>query len=60
VSVPARTRYDAAKVVASYLKEIRHRLPEKRKIYDTEDPKVALFTAAALLIVHYANPEEPL
>lgn len=60
VSAPARTRYDVAKIVASYLKEIRHRLPDKRKVYNAEDPRMALFAAAALLIVHYANPEEPL
>ena len=59
-TVPATTRYDVAKITALYLKEIRHRLPDKRKFYDTEDPKMALFAAAALLIVHYANPKESL
>ena len=60
VSAPAKTRYDAAKIVASYLKEIRHRLHDKRKFYNTEDPTMALFNAAALLIVHYSNPKETL
>lgn len=59
-SAHAKTRYDVAKIAASYLTEIRHRLPDKRRFYDTEDPKMALFAAAALLIVHYANPQEPL
>lgn len=49
-----------AKIAASYLKELGHCLPDKRKVYNAEDPRMALFHAAALLIVHYANPEEPL
>jgi len=60
ISAPAKTRYDVAKIVALYLKEIRHRLPDERKFYKPEDPQMALFAAAALLIVHYANPSQAL
>jgi len=51
----ARTRHEIATVVASYLREIRVRLPDKRKIWDGEKPDAALMNAAALLIVHYAT-----
>ncbi len=59
-SAAAKTRYDVAKIAALHLAEIKHRLPDQRNFYDTEDPKMALFAAAALLIVHYANPQHPL
>jgi len=55
-----KTRHAVATIVASYLAEKRHRLPRKRRAWDTEFPDMALFNAAALLIVHYANPNEPL
>lgn len=54
------TRYEVAEIAASYLKEIKHQLPRKRRFWETEDAKMALFNATALLIVHYANPTEPL
>jgi len=60
ISAPAKTRYDVALLAVKYLPEIRHLLPEKRAFYETENPVMALFAAAALLIVHYANPSEPL
>lgn len=55
-----KTRYEVAKVVASYIREIGHRLPKARKPWEHEDPRMALFNATALLIVHYANPAQPL
>jgi hypothetical protein len=60
VSRPAKTRYEVAEIAASYVSEIAHLLPHKRKTYETEFPNMALFACAALLIVHYANPAEPL
>jgi Holliday junction resolvasome RuvABC endonuclease subunit len=59
-SAPARTRYQVATIVASYIKEIAVRLPEKRKFWKSENSEMALFNAAVLLIVHYANPRQPL
>lgn len=55
-----KTRYAVAALIARYVKEIRHRLPPKRRAWDTEFPEMALFNATALLFVHYGNPEEPL
>ncbi len=58
-STETKTRYAIASVVAASLKEIRHRLPDKRRPWETEHPEMALFNAAALLFVHYGNLEEP-
>ncbi len=55
-----RTRHEIAVRVAAFLREISVRLPDKRKVWETEKPDAALMNAAALLIVHYANPREPL
>lgn len=55
-----KTRYAVATLVAKYLREIGHRLPPKRRAWDTEFPDMALFNAAVLLVVYYANPLEPL
>ncbi len=56
----ADTRHAVATVVASFLPELQRRLPPKRRAWKTEFPDMALFNAAALLIVHYANPKEAL
>ena len=55
-----RTRHEIAVRVAAFLREISVRLPDKRKVWETEKPDAALMNSAALLIVHYANPREPL
>ncbi|MEQ1689642.1 MAG: hypothetical protein ABMA00_00030 [Gemmatimonas sp.] len=53
----AKTRYEVASVVAQFLPDLRNRLPKKRRAWDTEDSDMALFAAAALLIVHsYERP----
>ncbi len=59
-SQPADTRYKVATMTATYLPEIRRLLPRTRKPWEGEFPNMALFAAATLLIVHYANPREPL
>jgi hypothetical protein len=55
-----RTREDVVGIVVEFMEELKSREPEKRKIWRGEEPDVAMFNAAALLIVHYANPREPL
>lgn len=59
-SAKSDTRYGYAKLASSFFAEIKWRLPEERKFWKTEDPVMALFNAVVLLIVHYANPKEPL
>jgi hypothetical protein len=51
---PARTRQEIAEVVAARIGELQRRLPRPRKIWDGEHPNMALFCAAACLIVHHA------
>ena len=55
-----KTRQDVVKIVSEYMAELSSREPDKRKAWESEDPNVAMFNAAGLLIVHYANPKEPL
>lgn len=59
-STQPKTCHAVATLVARHLREIGHRLPPKRRAWDTAFPDMALFSAAALLFVHYANLKEPL
>ena len=49
-----RTRHDIAVMLAEILPNISRRLPPKRKIWLPQDPRQALFDAAALGITFYA------
>lgn len=49
-----KTRHDIAIVVAEILPDIRRRLPPKRKIWLPQDPRQALFDAAAIGITYYS------
>jgi hypothetical protein len=49
-----RTRHDIAKRVAVMIPAIARRLPPKRKIWLPQDPRQALFDAAALALTSYA------
>jgi hypothetical protein len=48
-----KTRHDLALVLAPILPQIKRRLPPKRKIWLPQDPRQALFDAAALGYTHY-------
>ena len=52
-SVGASTRYDIAEMVARNIDALRHKLPPRRRSWEKEDPRLALFSAAALTITHY-------
>lgn len=52
-SVGANTRYEIAEAVARQAECLRHRLPPKRRAWDSEDPRMALFSAAAVVLTHY-------
>lgn len=54
ITTHATTRYQVAKAVATHLSALRPRLPPPRKPWLSEDPRMALFAAAALGIAHYA------
>jgi hypothetical protein len=49
-----KTRHDLAVMVAGMLPSIARRLPPKRKIWLPQDPRQALFDAAALGLTLYA------
>lgn len=53
--VGARTRDDIAEAVARMLPALRHRLPKKRGAGDSEDKRLSIFTAAALVLTYYQN-----
>ena len=49
-----KTRHDLAVQIAEMLPNIKRRLPPKRKIWLPQDPRQALFDAAAQALAHYA------
>lgn len=52
-SVGARTRQEIAEAVARHIDAFGHRLPKARKPWQSEDRRMALFCAAALVLTHY-------
>ena len=52
-AVGARTRDEIAAAVARHLDAFRHRLPKRREAWESEDRRMALFSAAALVLTHY-------
>lgn len=50
--VGATTRRDIAEAVARHLDAFRHRLPPRRKPWESEDAREALFAAAAVVLTH--------
>ena len=53
LDVGARTRDEIAQAVVRHVDVFRHRLPVRRKPWQAEDPRMALFSAAALVLTHY-------
>lgn len=51
--VKARTRREIAEAVARHLEVFRHRLPPKRRPWDSEDARDGMFAAAAVVLTHY-------
>lgn len=55
----ATTKHERSRVIASMLPAMSHRLPPVRKPWMAEDPRMALFEAAALGITYYGvEPKE--
>ncbi len=59
-STKATTREEIAHAVSKLLPELAPRLPPPRKPWMSEDSRLALFSAAALPIAHFAHPQEEL
>lgn len=53
--VGATTRRDIAEAVARHLDAFRHRLPPRRKPWESEDAREALFAAAAVVLTHHRS-----
>lgn len=53
LDVGARTRDEIALAVVRHVDVFRHRLPKRRKPWQAEDARMALFSAAALVLTHY-------
>ncbi|MGH7716065.1 MAG: hypothetical protein ACREML_08725 [Vulcanimicrobiaceae bacterium] len=53
--VDARTRYDIAVAVSRTIEAFRHKLPRRRRAWEREDPRIALFSAAALALTSYSR-----
>lgn len=49
----ARTRQEIAEAVARQIDAFGHRLPKARKPWQSEDRRMALFSAAALVLTHF-------
>jgi Holliday junction resolvasome RuvABC endonuclease subunit len=52
-NVGARTRQEIAEAVARHIDAFRHKLPTKRRAWESEDRRMAMFAAAALGLTHY-------
>ena len=50
----AITRYEIAQAIATYVPALAGRLPPVRKLWQSEDHRLALFDAAALALTHFA------
>jgi hypothetical protein len=51
--VGARTRYEIAAAVARHVDALSHNLPKARKAWECEPPRIAQFSAAALVLTHF-------
>ncbi len=51
--VGAVTRQDIAEAVGRHIDAFRHNMPKPRKPWQSEDRRMAMFCAAALVLTHY-------
>lgn len=51
--VGARSRDEIAAAVVRHIDAFRHRLPRPRRAWESEDPRMALFSAAAVVLTHH-------
>jgi hypothetical protein len=49
----AVTRYEIAQTIAAQIGAFENKLPPLRKLWEPEDPRMALFDAASLVLTHY-------
>lgn len=56
--VGAETRYEIAQAIAKQLQSLVLRLPPMRKLWMSEDARMGLFDAAALVMTFYCNAKD--
>jgi Holliday junction resolvasome RuvABC endonuclease subunit len=49
----AITRQEVAEAIARHIPALSHRVPRPRRAWESDPPRMALFSAAALVITHY-------
>lgn len=54
-AVGARTRRETAEAVARHFPALAYRLPSPRKAWESEDKRLAIFHAAAVVLAHFHN-----
>ncbi len=54
-TVGATTRQEIAEAVVRHVDALRHRLPKSRRAWESEDKRMSLFCAAALILTHYRH-----
>ena len=57
-SLGSPSRYEIAAAIASHVSAFEHLLPPRRKIWLPEDPRMALFNAAAVAMTYFAALED--
>ena len=50
-------RYCAAKLIAEFLPAFKRNLPQKRKPWESENPKMHIFDAVSMVLLYYYNEE---
>ncbi len=53
--VGASTKYEIARAIATQIPAFAHRMPRRRKVWMSEDPRQSLFDAAALGLTYFAR-----
>lgn len=52
-----RTRYDTAMVIAKQITALERFLPSRRRTWENESPRMAIFNAAALAVTYFSVAE---
>jgi hypothetical protein len=48
------SRFEIAQAIAAFIPAFESRMPKRRKLWQSEDPRLWLFDAASLAMTHFA------
>ena len=51
--VGAQTRYEIARAIAAQVHAFEHQLPQPKRLWESEDPRMHVFDAASLIMTYY-------